>query len=61
VRQRLATRLRHEFEDDADPEGTIAELRRLCEAWIEDRTAALGATFNNSEDTGASAAGKGDR
>ncbi len=61
VRQRLATRLRREFDDDSDPEGTIAELRRLCETWIEDRTAALGATFNNGEDTGASAARKGDR
>jgi hypothetical protein len=61
LRQRLTARLRHEFEDDADPEGTIAELRRLCEAWIEDRTAALGATFNSSEDTVAGTARKGDR
>lgn len=61
LRQRLTTRLRDELEDDTEPEDTIAELRRLCEAWIEDRTAAPGASFHNSEDTIAGKTGKGGR
>jgi hypothetical protein len=61
LRQRLATRLRHELEDDTDSAGTIAELRRLCEAWIEERTTVTGATFTSDEDTIAGNAGKGGR
>jgi hypothetical protein len=61
LRQRLAERLRRELDDDADPETTIAGLRQLCETWIEDRTAAAGATFRDSEDTGAGERGQGNR
>jgi hypothetical protein len=61
LRQRLTVRLRRELQDDEEPEDTIAEVRRLSEVWVEDRTVAPGATFNTSEDTVSGKAGKGSR
>jgi len=44
LRHRLAARLRDELLDDTEPDETISALRRLCECWLEDRTATPGAT-----------------
>lgn len=48
LRQRLAGWLRDELQDDTEADATIAEIRRLCESWLEDRTTALGATSTNT-------------
>lgn len=61
LRQRLTAHLRDELADDAAPEATIAELRRLSETWIEDRTAVIDATLTQGENAGAGKAGKGGR
>jgi hypothetical protein len=47
LRQRLAARLHDELADDEDPDDTIAELCRLCERWLADRTATLGMTLRD--------------
>jgi hypothetical protein len=47
LRQRLENRLRDELKDDPEPDETVSALRRLCERWLGDRTAATGATFSN--------------
>jgi hypothetical protein len=57
-RQMLTTRLRNELEDDADPEGTIAELRKRCERWQEERTSSLSATSLKHYGSGNSQEGK---
>ena len=49
LRQRLATRLHDELADDEDPDGTIAELCRLCEQWAEDRTGPPGMTLRQGD------------
>jgi hypothetical protein len=48
LRQRLAGWLREELKDDTEADATIAEIRRLCEAWLEDRTTAPGATSTDT-------------
>ena len=58
-RQMLTTRLKNELEDDADPEGTIAELRKRCERWEEERTASLNTTFLKRDGRGNGQEGKG--
>jgi hypothetical protein len=57
LRQRLTGWLREELKGDTEAEETIAEIRRLCESWLEGRTVATGAT---STDT-AHAGGRRDR
>jgi hypothetical protein len=60
LRQRLATRLRVELDDDESPDDTIAELCSLCEQWAAQagdeaggpdagRTAALGTTLRQDD------------
>jgi hypothetical protein len=44
LRQRLTSWLREELEGDNEAEETIAEIRRLCESWLEGRTTGSGAT-----------------
>jgi len=51
LRQRLADRLRDELKDDTEPEETISALRELCERWLEERTATVGATSSNNART----------
>jgi hypothetical protein len=57
LRQRLATRLHEELLDDEDPDDTIAQLCRLCERWLTDRTSALGRTLRQG-DGGTAARGR---
>jgi len=52
LRQRLTGWLREELKDDTEADATIAEIRRLCEFWLEDRTAASGATSTHTAPTG---------
>jgi hypothetical protein len=47
LQQRVIVRLREELEEDEDPDQTIAELRKLCECWLTDRTRTPGATFTH--------------
>src|SRR5207302_915630 len=49
LRQRLATRLHDELDDDEDPDDTIAELCRLCERWLPDRTRTPGTTLGHGD------------
>lgn len=51
-RQMLTTQLKNELVDDADPEGTITELRKRCERWEAERTSSLSATFSNRGGSG---------
>ena len=44
LRQRLTSWLRVELENDNEAGETIAEIRRLCESWLEGRTTPTGAT-----------------
>ena len=44
IRQRLFDRLRDEFSDDDEADGTIAELSMLCKNWLRDRTGTVSAT-----------------
>jgi hypothetical protein len=52
LRQRLTAWLREELKDDTEAEETVAEIRRICEAWLEDRTAVPGATSTNTAHAG---------
>jgi hypothetical protein len=52
LRQRLTRWLREELKDDTEADATLAEIRRLCESWLEDRTTAPGATSAESARTG---------
>jgi hypothetical protein len=52
LRQRLTGWLREELEDDNEAEETIAEIRRICESWLEGRTTASGATSVNTAHAG---------
>lgn len=48
LRQRLTGWLREELKDDTEADATIAEIRRLCEVWLDDRTTAPGETSVNT-------------
>jgi hypothetical protein len=56
LRQRLTSWLQSELASDTEAEVTVAQLRRLCESWLEDRTTSPGATSTDI----ARAGGRGD-
>jgi hypothetical protein len=63
LRNRLTERLRDQFADDStyEEEETVAELRRLGESWLEDRTRTPGGTFKPGDSGTADEEGKGER
>jgi hypothetical protein len=61
LRRKVAGQLRLELEAEPEPEDTVAELRRLCENWLENRTCMSGTTFMDDNGNTVDARGKGGR